>query len=172
MEPAETDTVSATNTGACPDEPCESIAVPRPDEPMSGGAEPAEYPGFPDSVTAESARSFAVAFEAAFRRNDFVADADTRETASLSISVGTAKTEGLDCGFAVAVDGSIRSEPPTFTAASRATSTPTPVPSYDDEFATWYLVSADRVRRVPLGGNFRDPMEIPTFEGAPVVFCP
>jgi len=171
-EPGETDTVSATTTPACPDEPCESIAIPRPDEPMSGGAEPTEYPGFPDSITAESAGSVAVAFETAFRRNDYVASAGARETESLSISAGAARTESLDCGFAVAVDGSIRSESPTFTAASGATSTPTPVPYYDDEFATWYLVSADQVQRVALGGNFRDPMDVPTFEDAETVFCP
>jgi len=139
---------------------------------MSGGAEPTAYPDFPDPVTAETAESFAVAFETAFRRNDFVANAGARETAALSMRAGAAKTEALDCGFAVAVDGSIWSEGPRLTAASGATDTPTPVPSYDAEFATWYLVSADRVQRVALGGNFRDPMEVPTFEDAPVVFCP
>jgi hypothetical protein len=139
---------------------------------MSGGAEPTAYPDFPDPVTAETAESFAVAFETAARRNDFVANAGHRETGSLSLRAGAAKTESLDCGFAVAVDGSIRSEAPTFTAASDATDTPTPVPSYDNEFATWYLVSADRVQRVALGGNFRDPMEVPTFENAETVFCP
>jgi|GEM_PF-1809371 len=171
-EPMEAGTASATETPACRDEPCESIAIPGPDEPTSGGAEPTDYPDVPDSVTAEAAESFAVAFEKAFRRNDFVANAGARETASLSLRAGSAKTESLDCGFAVAVDGSIRSEPPTFTAASGATSTPTPVPYYDDEFATWYLVSTEQVRRVALGGNFRDPMEVPTFEDATVVFCP
>ena len=159
---------AGTRTGS---DRCESVELPKPDEPVAGGAEPTTYPDFPATLSAETARSYAVAFERAFRRNDFVANAGHRETRSLSLRAGAVDTVSLDCGFAVAVNGSIRSDVPRLTVPEEATETPTPIPIYDNEFAVWYLVAPDRAKRLAMGGNFGDPTRVPSFADAETVHC-
>lgn len=162
-----TDTCSSSRSTA----DCTSIDLPEPEEPTSGGVKPTSYPEFPNDLSAETSGTYAASFEKALRRNRFVDDAGHRETPSLSIRVGTDTAQTLDCGFAVPVSGMLRTSG-TISEVTTSSDTPTPIPSLEIEFATWYLVSEDIVKRVNAGDSFGTPKKPPSFNDAAAVYCP
>jgi hypothetical protein len=85
----------------------ECAALQRPQPTPVAGYEPREYPEYPDSLDSETAESFAAEFEEAYRHNRYLATEAGDDTESLELRADpqSNRTERVDGGFLVAVDG-------------------------------------------------------------------
>lgn len=131
---------------------CDAVELPRP-TPTDEGLEPLAYPDYPASLTAETAREFAAAFERAYQHNRFLAGSPGgTDLVLLDAGVPDGFVIEDGDGYLVGVNATIATEDnrrPTATG----TDTPTPAPSYDDEFAAWYHLASRRVRRTETGSD-------------------
>lgn len=143
--PARSSTPTATTE-------CEAVELPRP-TPTAQDLEPLSYPDYPGSLTAETAREFAAAFERAYQHNRFLAGnpgGTDVVLADAGVPDGFVIEDGD--GYLVGVNATIATED-NRRPASTGTDTPTAAPSYDGEFAAWYHVGPRRVRRKEAGSD-------------------
>jgi len=100
------------------------------------GLEPLSYPDYPESLSTGAAREFVVEFERACQHNRFLAEGFIGGTDTVIVDAGV--PDGFvvedDGGYLVGVTASIATEDNRVPGGT-ATTTPTPAPSYDDEFA-------------------------------------
>jgi len=149
-EPGQTPSLSPSPSPS-PTTECEAVELPGP-TPTAEGIEPLSYPDSPESLTAGTAREFVVEFERAYQHNRFLAEGFIGGTDTVLVDAGV--PDGFvvedDGGYFVGVTASIATEDNRVPGGT-ATSTPTPAPSYDDEFAAWYHLTPGRVRRKDAG---------------------
>jgi hypothetical protein len=125
--------------------------MPRP-TPTDEGLEPLAYPDVPGSLTAETAREFAAAFERAYQHNRFLAEGFIGGTDTVVVDAGVPDGFVIEDGdgYLVGVNATIATED-NRRPAVEGTVTPTQAPSYDHEFAAWYRLTSRRVRRKDAG---------------------
>lgn len=151
-----------------PLEECEVVPPLNP-TPSDEEVVPREYPSYPDKLTAESAVTFATAYERAYRHNEILAgEADGTDTISVNAGVPNDFLIDRGNGFLLGVTATIDTEdnrtPPGGTAA----------PFYSDEFATWYLLTDELGLR---GGDLaakdlpKMPPESVDLSGGIVLYC-
>lgn len=128
-----------------------------------GGLEPAAYPDYPDTFTAETARSFAREFEYAYRRNEFIQNNEDTWYDELHVDIWETEVEDeRDGGYVVTVVGEMQ-----YAVADRPESaTGTERPSGGGPFTAWfYLTDRYAIR-------YENPSaEEPNFEYGEVVVC-
>lgn len=97
---------------------------------------PREYPTYPDSLTPESAVTFATEYERSYRHNDVLAGG-LRGADTIIVSAGVPsgflieRPNGFLLGVTATVDTEDNRTPEGGTAA----------PAYSDEFAAWYFLT-------------------------------
>jgi len=113
-----------------------------------GGARTAVVSDYPEPLAAGTAREF----ERAYQHNRFLAEGFIGGTDTVLVDAGVSDGSVIDDGggYLVGVTASIATEDNRMPGGT-ATTTPTPAPSYDDEFAAWYHLTPGRVRRTDPG---------------------
>jgi hypothetical protein len=117
------------------------------------------YPTYPDTITRDTATSFATAYEEAYWHNWVVGQDQMAGTDSVSF-VGPSVPEWAFIeyreGFIVGVDGMVRTAdaepPPDVTPGSE---TPTPLPFADLPFSAWYYLTPEVALRKHRRGYLR-----------------
>lgn len=114
---------------------CEVAQRPNP-TPSDEGVVPREYPTYPDSLTAESAASFAIEYERSYRHNELLTGGDGG-TDTIIVNAGIPSNFLIERrnGFLLGVTGTVDTED------NRTPDGGTAAPAYSDEFAVWYLLT-------------------------------
>lgn len=151
-ETTPTDHDSVTVRTPAPDD-CTVVSElrPTPDSPRTR-----EYPSLPESASRAESRSFAVAFERAFRINERIPEYRSIQT---EITAPDWATTAMKDGHAVGLDARIQfgtpvTETPPAESPATPTTTATPRPSGFFEYTVYYLVTRQfALRGQPLDGD-------------------
>ena len=156
--------------------PDECSVEPRPQPtPTKEELQPKTYPTYPEQLSLESAREFAVAFERAYQHNDFLKNEFIEGTDEIDINIGVPENEyeEFSNGYTIHVTGELKTSD-TKRSHNNSSETPseTAAPSLDEPFdISFYLTERFALRKSGDATTSTISDVNTQFEDATVVVC-
>jgi len=161
-------TASPTRTwGNC------TASPPRPDESQLS-VQPSEYPDFPSSIEVAQAKEFALAFDQAYQRNEYIVQEHRDEgpdPSTVNISdQDVVRTVDIEQGVVIGINGRLTAESePVVTTEDEETVTDRR--ETDLQYGSWYHVLSDRLRHMELSDQISGESDRPPLTQLWTVYC-
>ena len=162
------------SSAATPPDECSAEPRPQP-TPTKEGLQPKAYPTYPEQLSLESAKRFAVAFERAYQHNDFLENKFIEGTDEIDFNIGVPRNEyeEVSNGYIIHVTGELKTSD-TKRSHNNSSESPseTAAPSLDEPFnVSFYLTERFALRKSGDATTSTISDVNARFEGATVIVC-
>lgn len=162
------------SSAATPSDECSAEPKPQP-TPTNEGLQAKAYPTYPEQLSLESAKEYAVAFERAYQHNDFLENEFIEGTDEIDFNIGVSRDEyeEVSNGYIIHVAGELKASD-TKQSHDNSSESPseTAAPSLDEPFSTSFYLTEQSALRKSGDATTSTISDVDTqFENATVIVC-